>query len=38
LHDRASYRYFLYVWDRARRGGQTLPEPARLACFDTRGG
>lgn len=39
LHDRASYRYFWHVLERAHRtalgGGATLPAPVRLAFFDT---
>ena len=35
LHDRASYRYFWQVLERASRTGQVLPAPARLAWFDT---
>jgi citrate lyase subunit beta/citryl-CoA lyase len=35
LHDRASYRYFWQVLERASRTGQVLPAQARLAWFDT---
>jgi citrate lyase subunit beta/citryl-CoA lyase len=34
LHDRASYRYFWHVLERARRTGQPLPEEVQLAWFD----
>jgi citrate lyase subunit beta / citryl-CoA lyase len=34
LHDRASYRYFWQVLDRAHRTGQPLPSAARRAWFD----
>ncbi|MCE4556168.1 HpcH/HpaI aldolase/citrate lyase family protein [Roseateles cellulosilyticus] len=33
LHDRASYRYFWTVLERAARTGRTLPEPAQRAFF-----
>ena len=33
LHDRASYRYFWTVLERAQRTGRALPEPARSAFF-----
>ncbi|MDP3821842.1 MAG: aldolase/citrate lyase family protein [Burkholderiales bacterium] len=33
LHDRASYRYFWQVLERAARTGQTLPAEARRAWF-----
>ncbi len=33
LHDRASYRYFWHVVDRAQRTGQTLSSDARQAFF-----
>ncbi|EHR70923.1 citrate lyase beta subunit [Burkholderiales bacterium JOSHI_001] len=33
LHDRASYRYFWHVLERAHRTGQPLPGEARLAWF-----
>ena len=33
LHDRASYRYFWHVLDRARRTGQPLPIEIRRAFF-----
>ena len=35
LHDRASYRYFWQVLERAHRTGQPLPAHAKLAWFDT---
>ena len=35
LHDRASYRYFWQVLERAHRTGQPLPAEARQAWFDT---
>ncbi|MFT3954798.1 MAG: aldolase/citrate lyase family protein [Piscinibacter sp.] len=35
LHDRASYRYFWQVLERARRTGQPLPAEVRQAWFDT---
>ncbi len=35
LHDRASYRYFWQVLERAHRTGQPLPAQARVAWFDT---
>ncbi|WP_341892054.1 aldolase/citrate lyase family protein [Variovorax sp. YR752] len=34
LHDRASYRYFWQVLERARRTGQPLPAEVRQAWFD----
>ena len=34
LHDRASYRYFWQVVERARRTGQPLPAEVRQAWFD----
>lgn len=34
LHDRASYRYFWQVLERARRTGQPLPAEVRRAWFD----
>jgi citrate lyase subunit beta/citryl-CoA lyase len=34
LHDRASYRYFWHVLERARRTGQPLPAEVRQAFFD----
>ncbi len=34
LHDRASYRYFWHVLDRARRTGQPLPAQVRQAFYD----
>jgi citrate lyase subunit beta/citryl-CoA lyase len=34
LHDRASYRYFWQVLERAHRTGQPLPAEVRLAFFD----
>jgi citrate lyase subunit beta / citryl-CoA lyase len=34
LHDRASYRYFWHVLERAHRTGQPLPAEVRLAWFD----
>jgi citrate lyase subunit beta/citryl-CoA lyase len=34
LHDRASYRYFWQVLERAARTGQALPTNARQAWFD----
>jgi citrate lyase subunit beta / citryl-CoA lyase len=34
LHDRASYRYFWQVLERAHRTGQALPAEARQAWFD----
>lgn len=34
LHDRASYRYFWQVLERAARTGQTLPIEARRAWFE----
>ena len=37
LHDRASYRYFWQVLERAHRTGQPLPAEARQAWFDTPG-
>jgi len=37
LHDRASYRYFWHVLQRAQRTGQVLPAEARLAFFDSPG-
>ncbi len=33
LHDRASYRYYWSLLERARATGQTLPEPALRAFF-----
>jgi citrate lyase subunit beta/citryl-CoA lyase len=36
LHDRASYRYFWQVLERARRTGQPLPAEVRRAFFDER--
>ena len=35
LHDRASYRYFWQVLERAARTGQALPTAARSAWFET---
>ena len=35
LHDRASYRYFWFVLQRARRTGQPLPAEAVTALFGT---
>ncbi|MGK2900903.1 MAG: HpcH/HpaI aldolase/citrate lyase family protein [Burkholderiaceae bacterium] len=35
LHDRASYRYFWQVLERAHRTGQAIPAAARSAWFDT---
>ena len=35
LHDRASYRYFWQVLERAHRTGQPLPAEVRQAWFDT---
>ena len=35
LHDRASYRYFWQVLERAERTGQALPAEARRAWFET---
>ena len=37
LHDRASYRYFWQVLERAARTGQALPAEARSAWFETAG-
>ena len=34
LHDRASYRYFWQVLERAHRTGQPLPAEVRVAFFD----
>jgi len=34
LHDRASYRYFWQVVERARRTGQPLPAELRQAWFE----
>jgi len=34
LHDRASYRYYWHVLERAWRTGQPLPAQARLAFFE----
>lgn len=34
LHDRASYRYFWHVLERAHRTGQPLPAEVRLRYFD----
>lgn len=34
LHDRASYRYFWQVLERAHRTGQAIPAAARSAWFD----
>jgi citrate lyase subunit beta / citryl-CoA lyase len=34
LHDRASYRYFWHVIERAHRTGQPLPAESRRAWFD----
>lgn len=34
LHDRASFRYFWHVLERAYRTGQPLPEQVRCAYFD----
>lgn len=34
LHDRASYRYFWHVLERAHRTGQLLPATVRSAYFD----
>jgi citrate lyase subunit beta/citryl-CoA lyase len=36
LHDRASYRYFWQVLERAHRTGQPLPAEVRRAFFDER--
>jgi citrate lyase subunit beta/citryl-CoA lyase len=36
LHDRASYRYFWQVVERARRTGQPLPAEVEQAWFGTR--
>ena len=33
LHDRASYRYFWHVLERANRTGQSLPASVREAFF-----
>ena len=33
LHDRASYRYYWHVLERAHRTGRNLPDSARLAFF-----
>jgi citrate lyase subunit beta/citryl-CoA lyase len=38
LHDRASYRYFWQVLERARRTGQPLPAEVRRAWFDDGAG
>jgi citrate lyase subunit beta/citryl-CoA lyase len=38
LHDRASYRYFWHVLERARRTGQALPVEARHAFFSEAAG
>jgi citrate lyase subunit beta/citryl-CoA lyase len=35
LHDRASYRYFWQVLERAHRTGQPLPAEVSLRFFDT---
>ena len=35
LHDRASYRYFWHVLERAHRTGQPLPAEIRLQFFDS---
>ena len=35
LHDRASYRYFWQVLERAARTGQAMPAEARAAWFDS---
>lgn len=35
LHDRASFRYFWHVLERARRTGQPLPAEVRERYFDT---
>jgi citrate lyase subunit beta / citryl-CoA lyase len=35
LHDRASYRYYWQVLERARRTGQPLPAEVRQAWFET---
>ncbi|MDN3921807.1 HpcH/HpaI aldolase/citrate lyase family protein [Roseateles violae] len=35
LHDRASYRYFWQLLERAHRTGQALPVEVQLAYFDT---
>lgn len=35
LHDRASYRYFWQVLERAHRTGQAIPDAVRSAWFDT---
>ncbi len=35
LHDRASYRYFWHVLERARRTGQALPVEVSIAFFGT---
>jgi citrate lyase subunit beta/citryl-CoA lyase len=34
LHDRASYRYFWQVLERAQRTGQPLPAEVRAAFFE----
>lgn len=38
LHDRASYRYFWHVLERAQRTGQTLPIEVRQAFFSADAG
>ncbi|MBX3620048.1 MAG: CoA ester lyase [Rhizobacter sp.] len=38
LHDRASYRYFWHVLERARRTGQALPVEVELAFFGDAAG
>ena len=38
LHDRASYRYFWQVLERASRTAQPLPDQARAAWFETHRG
>jgi citrate lyase subunit beta/citryl-CoA lyase len=38
LHDRASFRYFWHVLERAHRTGQPLPEQVRCAYFDGAAG
>jgi len=35
LHDRASYRYFWHVLERAHRTGQPLPVEVQARFFDT---
>ena len=38
LHDRASYRYFWQVLERAQRTGQPLPAEVRARYFDAAPG